>query len=85
MKLWGGDSDKRDKTSSNKKFRRRNKMDAKLSVITLEDMFRHHHIRDVSDTWNFRSDGLAGYMSFLNKKYHGEEYTKEEIAKYKSK
>jgi hypothetical protein len=80
MKIWGGDSDKKDKRVANRKFRRQSKMHAKLSALFEDDKFKYYHIRDVSDTWNFCSDGLAHYFSINNSKY-----TKEEINKYRSK
>ena len=85
VKFFGGDSDKKDKVASNKKFRRRNKMDAKLSTLTLEDMFKHHSIRDVSDVWNFRSDGLANYVNKNGTKYSQRSFEDDEWTKYKSK
>ena len=33
MKLWGGDSDKKDKQKANRKFRRYSKMHAKMSIL----------------------------------------------------
>jgi len=85
MKLWGGDSDKKDKQKANRKFRRYSKMHAKMSILYEEDMFKYNNIKDVSDTWDFRSDGLASYMSFNERKYNNELFTKEEINKYRSK
>lgn len=78
MKFWGGDSDKKDKQTANRSFRRQNRMDAKLSTLNEEDNFKHHSIKDVSDTWSFRSDGLSNYFDISN-------YDKEEYNKIKSK
>lgn len=75
---YGGDSDKKDKIAANKKFRRRSKMDAKVSLLTREDHFRYITLRDVSDTWTFRSDGLAFYWDISD-------MDKEEKMRTKSK
>ena len=85
MKFFGGDSDKKDKVASNKKFRRHNRMDAKLSTLTLEDKFRHHSIKDVSDVWNFRSDGLVYYVPKNGTKYSQHSFEDDEWNRYKSK
>ena len=66
MKLGGRkQSDKRDKIIANKKFRRRTK--------TAINSGREENIptimREVSDTWDFCSDGLAHYDSNLPEKY----------------
>ena len=77
-KIYGGDSDKKDKQSANRSFRRSNKMDAKESTLEGEDRFKYHDIREVSDTWDFRSDGLSYYLDISN-------YDEKEYAKLKSK
>lgn len=66
MKLGGRkQSDKKDKTIANKKFRRRTK--------TTIDSGREEDVptkmREVSDTWDFSSDGLAYYDPDLPEKY----------------
>lgn len=78
IKLWGGNSDKKDKQAANRSFRRQNRMDAKLSTLNEEDDFKHHSIKDVSDTWSFRSDGLSNYLNIYD-------YDKEKYNKFKSK
>lgn len=78
MKFWGGDSDKKDKQKANRSFRRSNKMDAKKSTLTEDDEFKYHDIREISDTWAFRSDGLSHYWNISD-------YEKEEFNKLKSK
>lgn len=78
MKFWGGDSDKKDKQEANRKFRRKNKIDAKKSLLSEDDEFSTHNIKEVSDTWNFRSDGLSHYWDISD-------YSKEEQRKLKSK
>lgn len=78
----GGDSDKKDKRVANRKFRRYSRI-----CLYIEDFDKlPNSIRDVSDTWNFRSDGLAYYMD-LNKrsKYSNECLTELEKIHYKSK
>jgi hypothetical protein len=78
MKFWGGDSDKKDKQKANRSFRRSNKMDAKKSTLVKDDEFKYHDIREISDTWSFRSDGLSHYWNISD-------YEKEEFNKLKSK
>lgn len=48
-------SNKKDKTIANRIFRRKNKYRLKKGKPPL------YHVREVSDTWNFESDGLAVY------------------------
>lgn len=48
-------SNKKDKTIANRTLRRKNKHRLKKDKPLL------HHVREVSDTWNFDSDGLAVY------------------------
>lgn len=63
-----GTSDKSSRTSANKKMRRQNKIILNKKNICLEDiMFKT--LREVSDTWGFKSDGLACYQSSLDSKY----------------
>ena len=52
-------SNKQDKQIANKKFRRK----SKLNIRDL-DKDIPYDLDEVSDTWNFRSDGLAHYTSF---------------------
>lgn len=78
MKFWGGDSDKKDKQKTNRSFRRSNKMDAKKSVLNERDEFRYHNIKEISDTWSFRSDGLSHYWNISD-------YDQEEFNRLKSK
>lgn len=77
-KFWGGDSDKKDKQKANRSFRRLCKVDAKRSLLAEEDLFKYHDIKEVSDTWSFRSDGLSHYWDISD-------YEKEEYNKLKSK
>ena len=81
----GGESDKKDKVAANKKFRRQNKIDARQSTISGEDKFKNHSIKDVSDTWNFRSDGSTRYISKNENSRYRNSFDDEEWKKYKSK
>lgn len=75
---WCGGSNKKDKRIANRKFRRLSNMDAKLSILNDMDMFSVHDLKDVSNPWNFSTDGLAQYITFTNK-------CNEEIRKYRMK
>ena len=78
MKLWGGDSDKKDKQKANRSFRRLSRMDAKRSTLFEEDVFKYHDMKEISDTWSFRSDGLSHYWDISD-------CDKEEFNRLKSK
>ena len=77
IKLWGGGSDKK----INKKL-----IDLQASIkngcqrykLESDDMFNYHHIKEISDTWSFRSDGLSYY-------YDISDINKDERNKIKSK
>ena len=58
-------SDKEDKRSTNRKFRRNTRQALKKN----EDSELPNSVKDVSDTWRFNSDGLAVYMKNLPEKY----------------
>ena len=82
----GGDSDKKDKTIANKKFRRASNIDAHLSAINEEDMFRYNDLKDISNTYDFSSDGLAYYVDFNKcRRYSKEPFSAIEKIKYRSK
>ena len=53
-------------------------MDAKRSKLESDDMVNYHHIKEISDTWTFRSDGLSYY-------YDISDVSKDERNKIKSK
>lgn len=74
----GGDSNKKDKRIANRKFRRLNNMNAKKSVLTEDDEFEAHNLKDVSNTYEFSSDGLAYYWDL-------KKYNKSEKNRIKSK
>lgn len=57
-------SDKKDKVSANKKLRRKTRQMIGIG----EDEEKLPNIRDVSDTWNFSSDGGATYWTDLPEK-----------------
>lgn len=59
IKICGGDSDKKARTIANRKLRRLNKV--KLHLDLTDGVYKV--LREVSDTWNFPSDGLAWYQS----------------------
>ncbi len=81
----GGDSDKKDKRIANRKFRRKESLEERETLLTQEDMFQTNDIKDVSNTWSFSSDGLAYYTDF-NKitKWRGP-IPKNERYKFKNK
>lgn len=50
-------SNKKDKRMANKKFRRLNKILLKINSDRLK-----YRLREISNVWNFASDGLAHYV-----------------------
>jgi hypothetical protein len=50
-------SNKKDKQIANRKFRRINKIYVKVNPDKLK-----YHLKEVSDTYDFASDGLASWM-----------------------
>lgn len=62
-----GNSDKKDKQAANRKFRRRETLDSQLSTLEGEDMFSAADIKEVSNNFNFRSDGLAWFTKVPEK------------------
>lgn len=60
-----GNSDKKSRTVANKKLRRANKLRLKRDPET--GIFRT--LREVSDTWDFPSDGLAYYTQNCKKEW----------------
>lgn len=77
----GGDSDKKDKRVANRKFRRC----TRIHLSQLDDAKIPQSIRDVSDTWNFRSDGLAMYVKRYSSSRYRYSFEDDEWQKYKSK
>ena len=79
-------SNKKDKRIANRRFRRLSKQDAHISTIKIEDCFKRHSMREVSDPWSFDSDGLRYYKSFSERSlYDNEPYSKEDIRKMRMK
>lgn len=62
---YSGKSDKRSRTVANKKLRRINK----LKLIQDPEGGDYKILREVSDTWNFASDGLAYYTKNCKKEW----------------
>ena len=62
---YGGDSDKKYRTIANRKLRKINKLRLKKDPESGEFKI----LREVSDTWNFASDGLAYYQSNCKKEW----------------
>jgi len=63
-----GNSNKKDKRIANKKFRRRESMEEKETLLSGEDHFFTTDIKDVSNVYDFSSDGLSFYFRFYNTK-----------------
>ena len=82
---FGGSSDKQDKRIANRKFRRHETLEEKETLLALDDMFKTTNIKDVSNTWNFRSDGLAYYTSLDCDNKWRSAIPKNERYKYKNK
>ena len=61
---YGGDSDKKSKRIANKKFRRINKI-----KLIKDPNGTFKLMREVSNTWDFASDGLAHYVKNPDKKW----------------
>ena len=80
-----GKSDKKDKTIANRKFRRHETEESRKTLLEGEDSFKTNDIKDVSNNWNFSSDGGALYMEFdASKKWRGP-IDKDEQYKYRNK
>ena len=81
----GGDSDKRDKRIANRRFRRQESREAHVTLIQGEDYFTINNIKDVSNTWEFASDGLAYYIALDDTRRWYGPIPKNERYKYKAK
>lgn len=66
-------SNKKDKRIANKKFRRFNKIFSKIDPERLK-----YRLREVSNVWNFSSDGLAHYVG-NSKLAKSEDFENKEI------
>lgn len=82
---WCGKSDKKDKIIANRKFRRQETKEARKTLIEGEDQFKTTDIKDVSNNWNFSSDGGANYVGFDEVKRWRGPIEKEEQYKYRNK
>ena len=82
---WCGTSDKKDKRIANRKFRRQEHIEEKESLLTGEDNFETTDIKDVSNNWNFRSDGGANYVEFAKSNKWRNAIEKEEQYRYRNK
>ena len=78
-------SNKKDKRIANRRFRRRSRQDAHISTLNLEDCFKNHSLREISDPWGFDSDGLRYYIGFSGRRWSNEPYSKEDIRKMRMK
>ena len=76
-----GRSDKKDKRIANRKFRRK----SKTKLIELDETKLPNNIREVSNTWNFRSDGLAYYVKFSKRRRFFDMYSDLEIKRLRGK
>ena len=72
----GGGSNKKDRTLSNKKMRKINK----ILLRNCDDDTLFIDLRDVSNPWNFNTDGLARYVGTTS--YRGEPFTVVEMHKF---
>ena len=82
---WCGKSDKKDKTIANRKFRRQETKEARETLIEGEDKFKTTDIKDVSNNYDFSSDGGANYVGFDEVKRWRGPIEKEEQYKYRNK
>lgn len=82
---WCGTSDKKDKTLTNRKFRRKESEEARRTLIEGEDNFETTDIKNVSNNYNFRSDGGANYVGFDEVKRWRGPIEKKEQYKYRNK
>lgn len=82
---WCGFSNKKDKTIANRKFRKHETEEARKTLLEGEDNFKTNDIKDVSNNWNFSSDGRAHYMELdASNKWRGP-IDKDEQYKYRNK
>ena len=82
---WCGNSNKKDKRLANRKFRRHEHINEKETLISKEDEFKVNDIKDVSDIYNFRSDGSPSYVDFSKSTRWRGPIEKDEQYKYKNK
>lgn len=85
LKICGGGSDKTSKQKANRKFRRREHIEARNTLLNKEDYFLTTNINDVSNTWEFASDGLAIYIDLNYKNNLHGSIPENKRYRYKSK
>lgn len=59
-----GKSNKGDKEIANRKFRRKETKESRDTFLQEEDMFKTNDIKDVSNIYDFASDGRPIYVDF---------------------
>lgn len=82
---WCGKSDKKDKQVANRKFRRQEHIEEQATLLEGEDKFETTDIKDVSNNYNFSSDGGANYVEFAKSNKWRDAIKKEEQYKYRNK
>lgn len=80
-----GSSNKKDKTIANRKFRRYETEESRKTLLEGEDKFKTTDIKDVSNNWDFSSDGVAHYMEFDSSNKWIGTIDKDEQYKYRNK
>ena len=80
-----GYSDKKDKRIANRKFRRQESKEAHETLIQEEDMFKTTDVKDVSNNYNFSSDGRAFYMELNEGTKWRDPVPENEQYKYRNK
>ncbi len=79
------DSNKKDKRLANRKFRRIEAKEARETLIQEEDKFTVNDINEVSNTWDFSSDGLAYYVKLNDTKRFSGPIPENKKYKFKNK
>jgi hypothetical protein len=70
MKMYGGDSDKKDKRLANRAFRRLSKIRVQKVIMSDEDEVSIPvDMDEVSNVYSFSSDGGAYYREDLDEKF----------------
>ena len=70
MKMYGGDSDKKDKRLANRAFRRLTKMKVQETIMSNDDNVNIPvDMDEVSNVYSFSSDGGAYYREDLDEKF----------------
>ena len=82
---WCGKSDKKDKRIANRKFRRQEHIEEKETLLEGEDKFETTDIKDVSNNYDFSSDGGANYVGFNEVKRWRGPIEKEEQYRFRNK